>query len=149
MKTFTNTFTVKAPIQAVAEFHSSTTALKQLTLFPVFVQIHQIEPLGEGSMAEFTMWFGPFPVRWVAQHVQVDPMHGFTDVQIAGPMLLWEHTHSFRSISDQETEVRDYIEYAYRPGLKHFWTRLLYATIMLRILFLYRSFVTKRLAKKH
>lgn len=147
MKTFSNTFKVKAPIQVVAEFHSNTTALKQLTPFPVVVQIHHLEPLAEGSMAEFTMWFGPFPVRWVAQHVQVDALNGFTDVQIAGPMLIWEHTHSFRAISNQETEVRDYIEYAHRPGLKHYWTRLLYAPVMLRMLFLYRSFVTKRSSK--
>jgi ligand-binding SRPBCC domain-containing protein len=146
MKNFTNTFRVKAPIQAVADFHSSTTALKRLTPFPVIVQIHHLEPLGEGSMAEFTMWFGPFPVRWVAQHVQVDPLNGFTDMQTVGPMLIWEHTHSFRKISDQVTEVRDYIEYAYRPGLKHLWTRLLYAPIMLRVLFLYRAFVTKNAA---
>jgi len=64
-KIFTNTFWVKAPIQAVAEFHSSTTVLKRLTPFPMFVQIHNLEPLGEGLFAEFTMWFGPFPVRWL------------------------------------------------------------------------------------
>jgi ligand-binding SRPBCC domain-containing protein len=149
MKTFTNTFKVKAPIQAVAEFHSSTTALKQLTPFPVFVQIHQLEPLGEGSMAEFTMWFGPFPVRWVAQHVQFDAMHGFTDVQVSGPMLLWEHTHSFRSISDKETEIRDFIEYEYRPGIKYLWTRIFYSPIMLRLLFLFRALVTKRSTKNN
>ena len=143
MKTFTNTFRVKASIQAVANFHSSTNALKKLTPFPVVVQIHHLEPLGEGSMAEFTMWFGPFPVRWVAQHVQVDPLQGFTDVQVAGPMLLWEHTHSFRSISDQETEIRDFIEYEHRPGIKNIWTRLLYAPIMLRLLFLFRMWITQ------
>lgn len=148
MKTFTNTFKVKSPIEAVAEFHSSTTALKKLTPFPVFVQIHQLEPLGEGSMAEFTMWFGPFPVRWVAQHVQFDAMHGFTDVQVSGPMLLWEHTHSFREISAQETEIRDFIEYEYRPGIKYLWTRILYSPIMLQFLFLFRALVTKRSTKK-
>lgn len=149
MKTFTNTFQVKTSRKAVADFHRSTTALKKLTPFPVVVQIHQLETLGEGSMAEFTMWFGPFPVRWVAQHVQVDPLNGFTDVQTAGPMLLWEHTHSFRAISEQVTEIRDYIEYAYRPGIKYFWTRLLYAPIMLRFLFWYRAFVTKQVAQNN
>ena len=144
MKTFTNTFRVNAPLQAVADFHSSTTALKRLTPFPVIVQIHHLEPLAEGSMADFTMWFGPFPVRWLAQHVQVDPLNGFTDVQIAGPMLIWEHTHSFRAISDQVTEIRDYIEYAHRPGIKIFWTRLLYASLMLKFLFLYRSLITRK-----
>jgi ligand-binding SRPBCC domain-containing protein len=144
MKVFTNKFQVKAPLKAVADFHSSTNALKRLTPFPVVVRIHHLEPLAEGSIAKFTMWFGPFPVRWVAQHVQVDLLNGFTDVQTAGPMLFWEHTHSFRVISDQETEVRDYIEYSHRPGLKHFWTRLLYAPLMLRFLFLYRSLVTRK-----
>lgn len=149
MKTFTNTFRVKASIQAVADFHSSTNALKKLTPFPVVVQIHHLEPLAEGSMAEFTMWFGPFPVLWVAQHVQVDPLNGFTDVQVAGPMLLWEHTHSFRSISEQETEIRDFIEYEHRPGIKNLWTRILYAPIMLRLLFLFRAFITNRLTKNY
>ncbi|MDO9084815.1 MAG: hypothetical protein Q7U53_01300 [Anaerolineaceae bacterium] len=143
MKIFNNTFQVKAPIQAVADFHSSTTALKRLTPFPVVVRIHHLEPLAEGSIAKFTMWFGPFPVRWVAQHVQVDPSNGFTDVQISGPMLIWEHTHSFRPISDQVTEIRDYIEFVHRPGFKHFWTRLLYAPVMLRFLFFYRAWTTR------
>jgi len=149
MKTFTNTFRVKAPLQAVTDFHSSTNALKKLTPFPVFVQLHHLEPLAEGSMAEFTMWFGPFPVLWIAKHTQVDPLHGFTDVQVAGPMLVWEHTHSFRAISDQETEIRDYIEYEHRPGIKNLWTRLLYAPIMLRLLFLFRAFITKRSTKNN
>lgn len=144
MKVFKNTFRVKAPIQAVPDFHSSTSALKKLTPFPVVVQIQHLEPLAEGSIAEFTMWFGPFPVRWVAQHVQVNLSNGFTDVQIEGPMQIWEHTHSFRAISGQVTEVRDYIEYAHRPGIKLFWTRLLYAPVLLKILFFYRAWATRK-----
>jgi ligand-binding SRPBCC domain-containing protein len=144
MKVFINKFQVKAPIQAVADFHSSTTALKRLSPFPVVVQIHHLQPLAEGSIAEFTMWFGLFPVRWVAQHVQVDPLNGFTDVQTSGPMLIWEHTHSFRAISEHVTEIRDYIEYAHRPGIKLFWTRLLYAPVLLKILFFYRAWATRK-----
>ncbi len=147
MKIFTNTFQVKAPIQAVADFHSSTTALKRLTPFPVMVQIHHLEPLGEGSIAEFTMWFGPFPVRWTARHVNVDPLQGFTDIQERGPMSHWQHTHTFTAISEEFTEVQDRIEYEHYSGLKNGWTRLLYAPIMLRFLFLFRSFVTKRITK--
>jgi len=148
MKNFTNTFRVKAPVQAVVDFHRSTTALKRLTPFPVIVQIHHLEPLAEGSIAEFTMWFGPFPVRWTARHVNVDPMCGFTDIQEKGPMLHWQHTHSFTTITDEITEVQDRIEYDFPQGLKDLWTRLLYAPIMLRILFLFRAFVTKRATKK-
>ena len=144
MKVFKHSFRVKAPIQAVADFHSSTTALKKLTPFPVIVQIHHLEPLAEGSIAEFTMWFGPFPVRWVARHVNVDPIKGFSDIQEKGPMQTWRHTHSFKEISKEITEIKDEIEYEYFVDLKYIWTRLLYAPIMLRILFKYRSLVTKK-----
>lgn len=144
MKVFKHSFRVKAPIQAVADFHGSTTALKKLTPFPVIVQIHHLEPLGEGSMAEFTMWFGPFPVRWNARHVNVDPVHGFTDIQEKGPMLSWRHTHSFKEITKEITEIKDEIQYEYFPGLKYIWTRLLYSPIMLQILFRYRSLVTQK-----
>lgn len=149
MKIFSHSFRVKAPIMAVADFHSSTTALKRLTPFPVIVQIHHLEPLGEGSIAEFTMWFGPFPVRWKARHVNVDPLHGFTDIQDKGPMLHWQHTHSFTSITNEITEIQDRIEYEYPLGWKRLWTGLLYAPIMLRFLFLYRSWVTKKATQKN
>lgn len=144
MKNFSHSFRVKSPIQTVADFHSSTTALKRLTPLPVIVQIHHLEPLGEGSIAEFTMWFGPFPVRWTARHVNVDSLRGFTDIQEKGPMLHWQHTHSFTAITDAITEVQDRIEFDYQPGWKYLWTRLLYSPMMLRFLFLFRSWVTKR-----
>jgi ligand-binding SRPBCC domain-containing protein len=62
-------------------------------------------------------------------------------------MLHWQHTHSFIVISDEITEVQDRIEYEYHPGWKNLWTRLLYAPIMLRFLFLYRSWATKTAAQ--
>jgi len=47
-------------------------------------------------------------------------------------------------VSDAVTEVRDQIEFEYQPDWKYLWTRLIYAPIMLRFLFLYRSWVTRR-----
>ena len=38
-------FTVEAPLQAVATFHSDTRALKDLTPPPIITQIHRVEPL--------------------------------------------------------------------------------------------------------
>lgn len=77
MPTFTYTFVVNAPLTAVAAFHHDTRILKKLTPPPIFVQIHRYEPLGDGSEAEFTLWFGPLPVRWLAVHLEVGE-HGFT-----------------------------------------------------------------------
>jgi len=144
MNSFTHTFQVNATLQAVADFHRSTTVLKQLTPFPVIIQIHRLDPLAEQSISEFTLWMGPFPVRWVALHVRVDPLRGFTDIQTRGPLLHWQHTHAFEAVSDRVTRVSEQITYQHHPGFKNAWTRLLYAPWMLRLLFHYRSLVTRR-----
>ncbi len=144
MNIFTHTFQVNATLPAVSDFHRSTNALKRLTPFPMIVQFHRVEPLGEQSISEFTLWFGPFPIRWVALHVNVYPLSGFTDIQTRGPLLHWQHTHSFESISAEVTRIHERIEYQHHPGLKNVWTPLLYAPWMLRVLFLYRSLVTRR-----
>lgn len=144
---FTYTFQVKAPLKAVADFHRSTDTLKRLTPFPIIVQIHRLDPLGEQSISEFTLWFGPFPVRWIALHTHVDPLHGFTDTQTRGPLLSWQHTHRFTALSENLTQIEERIAYRHHPGLKNAWTRLVYAPWMLRILFLYRSFITRRAIK--
>ena len=95
------------------------------------------------------MWFGPFPVRWNARHVNVDLLPGFTDIQEKGPMSHWQHTHTFTVISEEVAEVQDRIEYEHFPPWKIGWTRLFYAPIMLRFLFLFRAFVTKKASKKY
>lgn len=141
---FTYTFQVKAPLIAVADFHRSTDTLKRLTPFPIIVQIHRLDPLGEQSISEFTLWFGPFPVHWVALHTDVDPLHGFTDTQTRGPLLHWKHTHTFTALSESSTQIVERIVYQHHPGLKNAWTRLVYAPWMLRFLFFYRSLVTRR-----
>ena len=66
--------------------------------------------LAEGSTAEFVMWLGPVPINWTAKHSDVDPMNGFTDTQIKGPFRYWQHRHTFRSIDEHTTEVKDVIE---------------------------------------
>ena len=50
MPDFKHEFQVDAPVEKVAEFHSSTLALKRLTPPPMFVQFNQIEPLGEAHV---------------------------------------------------------------------------------------------------
>ena len=51
MPVFDYSFTVDAPLEAVQDFHHDTSALKKLTPPPTIVQLHSIEPLGEGSVS--------------------------------------------------------------------------------------------------
>ena len=135
-------FTVEAPLQAVATFHSDTRALKDLTPPPIITQIHRVEPLAEGSRAEFTLWFGPLPIRWCAVHSEVGP-HGFTDTQESGPMKHWVHTHRFTAISDERTQIHEHIEYAHFGGLRGLFSRLLFFRPGLYMLFTARKLLTR------
>ncbi len=146
MKRYIHSTRVDAPLQAVSLFHQDSSALKRLTPPPVFVQMHQMQPLAEGSLADFTLWIGPIPVHWVASHHDVDPVQGFTDIQKYGPFSYWKHRHTFVPVDDGATNVIDEIEAEYGQG----WFKGLVSRLMwwsLPALFAFRGWVTKRLTE--
>jgi ligand-binding SRPBCC domain-containing protein len=147
MPIFQNRFRVDAPPEAVSFFHIDTRALKRLTPPPIFVQLHRVEPLAEGSQSEFTLWFGPLPVRWLAVHSQVNPDSGFVDTQARGPMKFWRHTHHWQPLDGASTQMTEQLEYEYYPGLRGLFTRLLFARPLLKLMFAYREWVIKRSVK--
>ena len=131
-----------SPCNAVADFHNDTAALKKLTPPPMIVQIHDIEPMGEGSVSRFTLWFGPLPIRWKAVHSNVS-QNGFTDTQAEGPAKRWEHTHRFTPINGKQTQIDEHIEYEHGSGFWGVMTRLLFAKPNLFVMFTYRKWVTR------
>jgi ligand-binding SRPBCC domain-containing protein len=147
MNQFTYSFLVNAPVTAVSAFHHDTRILKKLSPPPIFVQIHHFEPLGEGSRAEFTLWFGPLPVRWTAVHHHVGP-HGFTDVQESGPLQSWSHTHTFTAVDPHTTRVTEQITYAHHPGKRGLLSRILFAKPGLYLLFTARKLLTRYYVNK-
>ena len=67
-------FTVNAPIQRVADFHSRASSMAAITPPPFVVRMRNTPAvLEEGDRMDFTMWIGPLPVRWVAQIENVPP----------------------------------------------------------------------------
>lgn len=146
MRRFTHRFRVKAPISAVAAFHQDSRALKLLTPPPVFVQMHRVDLLSEGSIADFTLWMGPLPVRWVAAHSEVEMLSGFTDTQMRGPFASWVHRHSFEPCGAAETEVIDDIQAEFCRGFSGLLGRLMW--VNLPFMFFYRGWVTRRTIEK-
>jgi len=142
MPVFDYRFRVAAPLAAVRDFHRDTRALRRLTPPPTFVQLHAIEPLGEGSVSRFTLWVGPLPLRWKAVHRGVSD-RGFTDVQAEGPAARWEHTHTFVPLDDASTEIREHIEFEHRGGWWGVVTRVLFSRPNLLAMFTYRMLVTR------
>jgi len=143
MPTYDTSFTVAAPLEAVAAFHDDTSALKKLNPPPIVVQLHRVDPLGEGSVSEFTLWMGPLPIRWRAVHSDVSHF-GFTDTQESGPLAYWKHTHSFSPVDTNTTRVNEHIEYEYASGAKGLFSRLLFGKPGLTFLFAYRAWATRR-----
>ncbi len=142
MTTFTYSFTVNAPLTAVSAFHHDTRALKTLTPPPIFAQIHHFEPLAEGAVAEFTLWFGPLPVRWTAVHSGVSE-NGFTDTQVSGPLQSWQHTHTFTAVSPTATRIDEHIAYSHDDGRRGLLSCLLFNRPALYLLFTARQVITR------
>lgn len=55
MRLYSHRFQVQAPLEAVAELHRDSRALKQLTQPPLFISFNNVESLAEGSVADFIM----------------------------------------------------------------------------------------------
>lgn len=137
-------FRVKAPIQAVADFHSSAASLTAITPPPFAIKVHFAPArLAEGATMDFTMGIGPAAVRWVARIEQVSPA-GFTDRQISGPFARWRHRHNFVAVDADATEVIDVVEAELR---RHPWWGPIGASMWagLPALFAYRAHQTQRL----
>jgi len=142
MPTFDYRFRVDAPLRAVQEFHQDTRALRRLTPPPTLVQLHSVEPLAEGSVSKFTLWIGLLPLAWTAVHRNVSA-NGFTDVQTAGPVRKWEHTHRFTPLGETATEIHEHIEFEHQSSAWGLLTRLLFASPNLYLMFTYRKLVTR------
>jgi ligand-binding SRPBCC domain-containing protein len=147
MPVFDFRFSVAAPLAAVCEFHRDTSELRRLTPPPTIVQLHDVEPMADGSVSRFTLWVGPLPLRWTAVHRNVSE-HGFTDVQAQGPAKKWEHTHTFSPETETVTEIWEHIEYEHKRGVWGFVTRVLFARPNLYLMFTYRKWVTRRYLRR-
>lgn len=141
---FVSRFVVPASLEAVARFHADPRALTRLTPPPTLMRVHRMDPLGEGSVSEFTMWVGPIPIRWRAVHSGFTALKGFTDTQELGPMARWIHRHSYRALDDGRTEVLDQIWYEHPSGWRGILTRALFSKLPLKALFAYRAIATRR-----
>lgn len=147
MPSFNYEFIVNAPQTAVADFHYNA-SVKTLTPFPIIVQLHEFEPMGEGSRADFTLWFGPVPINWKVVHSDVG-QNGFTDTQVQGPLKSWQHRHRFIAKDAQTTVVSEHIDYEYKSGIAGLLNRLMYSGPALTMLFTARKMITRRHVGKY
>ena len=147
MPVFDFSFTVRASLERVAQFHHDTRTLKLLTPPPTIVQLHHIEPLAEGSISKFTLWFGPLPIVWTAVHSNVSP-NGFTDTLQNGLLKRWQHTHNFITESEKLTRISEHVEYEHASGPRGLLSRLLFPKTSLYAVFNYRKWATRSVLER-
>jgi uncharacterized protein len=71
-----------------------------------------IEP---GSLIVYRLRLFLVPISWRTEISEWKPPRSFTDVQLAGPYPLWEHTHRFRPVR-AGTELFDHVRYRLPGG---------------------------------
>lgn len=141
---FTHEFKVATPREKVAQFHRARDSLAAITPPPLIVRIQESpEVLSSGDELRFTLWLGPFPIRWHAVIESVSDA-GFADRQMSGPFEQWVHRHTFLAGGESLTTVRDEIEYVYRRHILWGLVGRLFV-IGLPVLFAYRAWKTRRL----
>ena len=131
-------------VEGLRAFHDDPASFGKLAPPPIFFQIHRDErtSLVEGEI-EFTLWFGPIPVRWVARHEPGPTPDSFADLMLRGPMAYWRHEHIFEP-AEGGTVLVDRITIAHKSGLPGLISRLMFDGLPLRFLFFYRHMRTKR-----
>ena len=141
---YRHTFRVKAPLAAVAEFHSRSASMPAITPPPMIVRVHAAPArLSSDDVMDFTLWAGPVPLRWVAR-IEDASAAGFTDRQVRGPFARWTHRHTFVRVADDATDVVDQVEAELKRHL--FWGPIgLLMWIGMPALFAYRGWKTRRI----
>lgn len=134
---------INCTVDQMIAFHQDPKALARLSPPPIFMRVHRDErtSLTEGEI-EFTLWFGPVPVRWIARHESGPTATSFADLMVKGPLAYWRHEHIFNT-TDSGTELVDRVTLSHQAGLKGLLTRLMFDGLPLRFLFFYRHLRTR------
>lgn len=135
---------IPTTLDRMIAFHSDPDALARLTPPPIIVRLHRDDrsSLTEGEL-EFTLWFGPIPVRWIARHEPGPTPVSFADRQVRGPLRAWRHEHLLEVVAGG-VRLTDRIVFEHAAGGPwSIFTRLAFARINLRLLFLYRHMRTR------
>jgi len=134
---------ISTTLEQMEAFHADPNAFGKLTPPPIFAQVHrrELNSMTDGEL-EFTLWFGPLPVRWLAKHEPGPTEHSFADRMMRGPMRFWLHRHIFEPV-EGGVRLTDRITLAHKPGFPGLLTRLFFDGLPLRFLFFYRHLRTR------
>lgn len=131
--------------EVVFRFHESPDALQRL--IPPWEPMRLVESAGSlrpGSRVVLRGRLGPFPIEWVAVHVEYDPPRSFTDRQEAGPFAYWYHSHRFLDDGQGGTLLIDEVDYVLPGGTIGRWLGGWFVRRKLEAMFAFRHETTRK-----
>ena len=125
----------------VFDFFSSPENLSKITPKRLGFNIMTPRPIEmkEGQLIDYTIKILAVPIRWTSMITSYDPPHMFVDQQIKGPYSMWHHTHRFKELDANHTEVEDEILYAMPLGFVGDMVHSVYVKKDLESIFRYRE----------
>ncbi|MEZ6125194.1 MAG: SRPBCC family protein [Planctomycetaceae bacterium] len=104
------------------EFFSDAFQLEQLT--PPWLNFRVLTKapikIQSGTLIDYRLKLHGIPIRWRTEISAWNPPESFTDRQLRGPYLLWEHLHTFTETASG-TIVRDQVRYQVPGGALVNW----------------------------
>ncbi|MBP6334112.1 MAG: SRPBCC family protein [Bacteroidia bacterium] len=87
------------------------------------------------------------PMRWKSKIINVAKPNHFTDVQLAGPYSVWEHSHRFITV-EGGVKMIDEVDYKLPGGILGRLMHSLYVRKKLEHIFDYRHSILEKLFRK-
>jgi ligand-binding SRPBCC domain-containing protein len=104
------------PIDEVFAFFADPYNLAAIT--PPWLQFRILSAparVERGTLIRYQLRLKGVRVRWLTQITEWEPPRSFTDVQLAGPYRVWEHTHRLAPL-EAGTEMYDHVRYVVPGG---------------------------------
>jgi len=98
----------------VFEFFAQAANLEQITPPEMRFSILTPQPIAmqTGALIDYRLSLFGVPFKWKTRISAWSPPDFFIDEQLSGPYALWVHRHTFRALSETETEIEDDVTYS-------------------------------------
>jgi ligand-binding SRPBCC domain-containing protein len=131
----------------VFAFFADPANLEQLT--PPSLRFTILTPapieMAVGARIDYRIKLSGIPLRWRTRIAAFEPEQRFIDVQERGPYKLWHHTHVFRELGEDRTEIHDIVHYEVGFGPLGRAANALFVHSRLDEIFEYRATVMRQL----
>jgi len=100
----------------VFQFFSRPENLQVIT--PPWLDFRMVDAPGDlsaGSLISYRLRWRHIPIRWTTEISDWNPPYSFTDRELSGPYVLWNHEHQF-SPENSGTWMHDRVTYALPLG---------------------------------